>query len=747
MLDLRDSSGRPVTADEYLDKALCTFSEGGQAPGGDLRQRLRGFFSRQSCVTLVRPAAEESQIKDLPYSSMKSEFKAGVEAIHAQLIATCRANPKTVAGQPLSCVAFVAVARQLVNSMNNRQQLSLKTAWDTAQHGGCGSLADQLRSMALVTLKTLQAGEALPGGAQLPLADEALRMVLRQQRHELKAQWDEQAVGEESVRREYWQEMKESFARDERMVMQQNAKLADQRLKDALQAWQRFLDDDTGEGGSGEAGERIAAELALLMERMPTAPLCRAARAAIELAGRRVAAARAELRAARAGETPVKSSATYQAKSNSAGVENELREAKVQLQDQRLQIQDGAAQLHDAKFELERLLADIESSRVREQELKAQQRDFADKEAAWRAELEDVHVSAAKSEADHLHSERLLKSELAQVREREENLRLEVEQLRRQADGHSHNDAEKRRLEAELEHVRGHVAAKGEIEAELESVRISQVAERNRLEEELSLARAHAANKGQLEADLERVRAAQAAERSQLEDELQKVRGQAAERNRVEAELERLRESQTGERQRLEAELEEAKAQAAQKARLEAELEQARKQAEEQKKLQEELERVRAQAEEYKQKLTNETSNLQKENEKTRTEHLRMVEDARQRLEEERRSHAEKLGGERDRLLERERNAGVLEGRVDAISAEANSLRQRISELQNKVVEVEGQKGAHVQEKDKLRQDLESARNSMTQTQEELRKRTELYEKRLEEQSRKSQPKCGCTVQ
>ena len=59
MLDLRDTSGRNVTPDEYLEKALSTFSEPGQAAGGDLKQRLRGFFSRQGCVTLVRPSGNQ----------------------------------------------------------------------------------------------------------------------------------------------------------------------------------------------------------------------------------------------------------------------------------------------------------------------------------------------------------------------------------------------------------------------------------------------------------------------------------------------------------------------------------------------------------------------------------------------------------------------------------------------------------------------------------------------------------------
>merc|ERR1711907_523911 len=110
--------------------------------------------------------------------------------------------------------------------------------------------------------------------------------------------------------------------------------------------------------------------------------------------------------------------------------------------------------------------------------------------------------------------------------------------------------------------------------------------------------------------------------------------------------------------------------------------------------------------------------------------------------EKERKAHANKLVGERDRLLERERNTGVLEGRVDAMSAESAMLRQRIADLQKQIVDVEGQKGKDLQEKDQLRSDLESAKKEH----DALQKSKEEYQKRLEELMRKKQPKCGCTV-
>ena len=85
------------------------------------------------------------------------------------------------------------------------------------------------------------------------MAEDALWTVLRDQRHKLKSEWQERAVGEESVRVEYWQELKESIAREEHVVKQQNTRLADQKLLDALRTWQEWLDDDGGSWSQGWA--------------------------------------------------------------------------------------------------------------------------------------------------------------------------------------------------------------------------------------------------------------------------------------------------------------------------------------------------------------------------------------------------------------------------------------------------------------------------------------------------------------
>merc|ERR1719229_211441 len=92
-LDLVDEGGRPISPSEYLEQALRAAPlvghdvERGQA-AQEIRQSLLRFFNQRSCMTLVRPAIEEEdlqQLEKLPYTSLRPEFRAGVEALRAQL--------------------------------------------------------------------------------------------------------------------------------------------------------------------------------------------------------------------------------------------------------------------------------------------------------------------------------------------------------------------------------------------------------------------------------------------------------------------------------------------------------------------------------------------------------------------------------------------------------------------------------------------------------------------------------------
>ncbi|CAE7401145.1 GBP2, partial [Symbiodinium necroappetens] len=329
-------------------------------------------------------------------------------------------HPKMVGGQSLGCASFAALLKHLVEAMNESKQLSVKGAWDAVQHTTCGGLADELRGIASQKLKLLKSGQALPDGTQLPMTDEALRAFFRNQRHELKDRWEEQAVGDEEVRKEYWQELKETLAREELQVRQQNGRLADQQLSQSLKLWQDWLDNSEG---TIEEGEKISADLGKLLEHLPTTTVARAGRAAIEAAARRVAGARtavvatveqsaeAQRRALAWGEQAAKLEGNVRAEleATKAAIKkaaDRWRQASQSKEAKTVELQGKAAEHEDGQQQLQSAQAELEEARARETELQVLNRSGQEKEQTLQQELEAARAMASKASAERLASQR-----------------------------------------------------------------------------------------------------------------------------------------------------------------------------------------------------------------------------------------------------------------------------------------------------------------------------------------------------
>jgi len=645
---LQDERGRPIAAEEYLEKALheshperevtrTDQQERGRA-AREVRQNVLKFFRDRSCAALAKPVREESQmqrLKDLPYDSLSSEFHVSVESLRSRLIDTCLANPKAVGGQPLGCFTFTCLLRHLTMSMNEGRVLSMKGAWETVQHTTCGSLADELRAEAAGLLHDLAAGRPVPGGARLPLTDEALHMVLRDQRHALKSQWEERAMGDEAVRREYWQELKETLAREQSLVRVQNTRLADQQLVEVLNTWQEWLDAD--DDGAAEPVERICSHLGGMLEKMPAVPLSRAGRAALQAAARRVSAARSAVKSTveRHGEMQRKAVEWgEQAAHSESAARSELDSKRAELQEVQSQlkerVREGAVLEEDLRTTEEELMSirgkteaaleDLSAAKGREHEVKAQQRIVDEAQHSSRSELERLQAAAAKMGAERLASERC-----------------------------SFTAAE--------------VAA----------------GERRRLEEELAAAKLEA----------QRYAEQLAQERDSLKGETEKV-----------------------------------------------------------------CEEHRQKVEEVRRQLESERQSLKEAQEKSRAEHMRMVADSRKQLEDERLTHHDALDDHKSRLLERERGAGILEGKVTALTSETAMLHTRLKELEAQVRQAEAGADRQSQENARHRAELakykEEADEVKAKADEKLRVMEEEHQRRMEDEGgdeKERQPKCGCSIQ
>jgi len=345
-------------------------------------------------------------------------FKDAVEKFRSKLFSAGLSRPKAVNGKTLGCVAFVALLKQLVASVNDGRILSLHAAWESVQHTSCGSLSDELRGEASSLFQSLAAGRPIEGGAKLPLSEEALFTVVRDRKRALKAQWEERAFGDESVRRTYWKELKTSLAREESMVKTQNARVADQQLMEGVKAWQEWLDKDEDTGT-----DEICNLLGVLMTRMPGASLSRASRIAIQAAARRMSATRSAVAHALERQTDLQRKAVAwgeKAAQQEGTARSELETQKAALDEAveradkaeqecdelTQQVESQEAQLDAQRESLKEVMQSLEASRLREQELRAQQRVVGDSEASLRKELEQARADLAREDAERFAEER-----------------------------------------------------------------------------------------------------------------------------------------------------------------------------------------------------------------------------------------------------------------------------------------------------------------------------------------------------
>jgi len=326
--------------------------------------------------------------------------------------------------------------------LNEMKMLNVKGAWETVQHSACASLVDELKIATSQQFRQLASGH-VSRGVRLPLSDAALNVALHDHKQGIKSLWKERSVGDESVRKEYWKELKDAIAEEELGVRQQNARLADQKLKDTLNKWQRWLND---ESATWTTGESICADLGGLMEQMPAQPVSRVVQQAIEAGGRHVSAVRESLAVARErGE---------QAAQQAGATRTELEVLQAEVQMMQIKARDMSQSEQGARTMQAELNTHIE-------EMKAQRDLQTEKEKLLQIQLNESKEMIAKSDVERLASERCARgaADIANA----ERIRLQeaLDELRNSTSGHQNTlDELKARHEQET------LALKSAVQAE-----------------------------------------------------------------------------------------------------------------------------------------------------------------------------------------------------------------------------------------------------------------------------------------
>jgi len=287
VLDLRDESGQDISSDEYLEKSLHAAvpgNHGGRSAGAkEVRDCLLRFFPERKCSTLVMPLVDEDQLRrlsEIPYDTLRPEFRRGFEQVQASIMSMAKARPKTIGGQAVGASGLAALLRRMVEALNSNQMLNMTNAWELVQHNACEALSDELRENALELLRRVREGDPLPGhgGRPLPVRDDVLLEALKEGRKAFRTEWRSRSLGDEAVKEEYWQELKAAIRDQELLLVQLNCKLAEEQLREAGDAWEAWLLQEE----EAVAGDPRSEALSLLVDQgMPSRPTARALREAL----------------------------------------------------------------------------------------------------------------------------------------------------------------------------------------------------------------------------------------------------------------------------------------------------------------------------------------------------------------------------------------------------------------------------------------------------------------------------------
>lgn len=215
VLDLKDEQGFEISSDEYLERTLHSRplagadAERSQA-ACEVRQSLLKFFPQRHCETLVQPVIDEDKLQSLQTCTdgdLRPEFLGQLASVRAKVLELAHTCPKAVAGYPLTGTTLAALLRQFVDTLNSSQALNVKTAWEGVQHSVCAALIDELHGVAHAKLHEICNGATLTSGRALPVSNDELQRAYKQQKHQVKAQWQARFLGDDAVSREYYQDL------------------------------------------------------------------------------------------------------------------------------------------------------------------------------------------------------------------------------------------------------------------------------------------------------------------------------------------------------------------------------------------------------------------------------------------------------------------------------------------------------------------------------------------------------------
>ena len=139
-LQLVDSEGEPISAKEYLERALAAqkgFSDGIEQKNR-IRRLLTSFFKERECFTLVRPLTKEEDLQNLDQmdlDELRPEFASQV--ITFRRFVLNRIKPKAMNNKVLNGPMYAELTKSYINAINEGAVPNIENAWSYVCKNEC----------------------------------------------------------------------------------------------------------------------------------------------------------------------------------------------------------------------------------------------------------------------------------------------------------------------------------------------------------------------------------------------------------------------------------------------------------------------------------------------------------------------------------------------------------------------------------------------------------------------------------
>lgn len=234
-LALEDEDGNPISSNEYLEDALRHRS-GAQNERSrhknEIRRAIREAFPARQCFCMVRPVADERQLRDLGKAQLREEFRQQILSLSRRV--HTQAPTKQIQGQAVTSRVFVSLAQSYVQALNTGSVPTIESAWANAlrtENQKCLELAEELtRSLIgkfFVADKLFEQAEIR--GFQQRALEELRQLVQRM------------ALGETEAKQAIWSKTEQRFAGQLQDKVELNTARVRQFITSALErGWKKL---------------------------------------------------------------------------------------------------------------------------------------------------------------------------------------------------------------------------------------------------------------------------------------------------------------------------------------------------------------------------------------------------------------------------------------------------------------------------------------------------------------------------